>query len=142
MPTLTTARAIHQLPASASQQGYAVHLRAVVTYFDPGNHLLFVQERTDGVFVQTNGIEKLSLRAGDEVEVTGVTLASFAPDVGAARIEDNRPRGFASPQSREIRKRELGPRGLPLARTRGNCPARRPGNGGHPAYAGLGQGYV
>jgi diguanylate cyclase (GGDEF)-like protein len=97
--TLTTARAIHQLPASASQQGYAVHLRAVVTYFDPGNHLLFVQERTDGVFVQTNGIEKLSLRAGDEVEVTGVTLASFAPDVGAARIRIIGHAGLPAPKA-------------------------------------------
>jgi hypothetical protein len=38
--TLTTALAVHQLPLSAAQRGYPVHLRAVVTYFDPGNHLL------------------------------------------------------------------------------------------------------
>lgn len=84
--TLTTARAVHQLPLSASRYGYPVRLRAVVTYFDPGNHLLFVQDRTDGVFVQTGDMEKLPLRAGDEVEVTGATVASFAPDVAAARI--------------------------------------------------------
>jgi diguanylate cyclase (GGDEF)-like protein len=84
--TLTTALAVRQLPLAAARRGYAVRLRAVVTYFDPGNHLLFVQDRTDGIFVQTSGTAKLSLRAGDAVEITGATVASFAPDVVADSI--------------------------------------------------------
>ena len=84
--TLTTALAVHQLPLSAAQRAYPVHLRAVVTYFDPGNHLLFVQDPSDGIFVELSEKEKASMQAGDEVEVTGVTTADFAPDVAKARI--------------------------------------------------------
>ena len=70
--TMTTALAIHQLSLSAAKRAYPVHLRAVVTYFDPGDHLLFVQDASDGIFVELNEKEKGSMRAGDEVEVVFV----------------------------------------------------------------------
>src|ERR1019366_154038 len=70
--TLTTALEVHQLPLSAAQRAYPVRLRAVVTYFDPVGHLFFVQDRSDGIFIELNDKEKVSMRAGDDVEVTGV----------------------------------------------------------------------
>jgi diguanylate cyclase (GGDEF)-like protein len=84
--TLTTALEVHQLPLSAARRAYPVRLRAVVTYFDPFNHLLFVQDPSDGIFVELNDKEKVSMRAGDDVEVTGVSTADFAPDVAKARV--------------------------------------------------------
>jgi diguanylate cyclase (GGDEF)-like protein len=84
--TLTSALQVHQLPLTAAQRAYPVQLRGVVTYFDPGNHLLFVQDPSDGIFVELSEKEKGSMRAGDAVEVTGVTTADFAPDVAGARI--------------------------------------------------------
>ena len=96
---LTTALGVHQLPLSAAARAYPVHLRAVVTYFDPGDHLLFVQDSSDGIFVELSEKEKASMRAGDEVDVVGVTTADFAPDVAEGRI------------------RVLGHPGLPAPRT-------------------------
>ena len=84
--TLTTALEVHQLSPRAAQRAYPVRLRAVVTYFDSFNHLLFVQDPSDGIFVELSDKEKAALRAGDDVEVTGVSTADFAPDVAKARI--------------------------------------------------------
>ena len=84
--TLTTALAVHHLSLIAAQRAYPVQLRAVVTYFDPFNHILFVRDSTDGIFVELSVKEKASLRAGDAVEISGVTTADFAPDVAKGRI--------------------------------------------------------
>jgi diguanylate cyclase (GGDEF)-like protein len=85
---LTTALQVHSLPLAAAQLGFPVHLRAVVTYFDPVAHILFVQDRTDGVFVGLREERREPLRAGDLVDVTGVTVAGgFAPDVSKAQVE-------------------------------------------------------
>jgi diguanylate cyclase (GGDEF)-like protein len=86
-PALTTALAVHRLPVSLAQRAYPVHLRAVVTYYDPGDHLLFVQDSSDGIFVEPSDKETVSLKAGDDVEITGQTTADFAPDVAKARIK-------------------------------------------------------
>jgi diguanylate cyclase (GGDEF)-like protein len=84
---LTTALEVHSLPLAAAELGYPVHLRAVVTYFEPFGHLLFVQDRTDGVFVRLREKRRVPLRAGDLVDVSGVTMAGgFAPDVTKAEV--------------------------------------------------------
>ena len=85
---LSTALEVHSLPLDAAQLGYPVHLRAVVTFFDPVAHLLFVQDRTDGVFVRLREERPVPLRAGDLVDVKGVTIAGgYAPDVSKAEVE-------------------------------------------------------
>jgi diguanylate cyclase (GGDEF)-like protein len=83
---LTTAREVHDLPPTAARLGHQIHLRAVVTYFDPANHLLFVADGTDGIFVELSDLEGVSLRAGDEVDVTGVSGPDFAPNVDKAHV--------------------------------------------------------
>ena len=84
---LTTALEVHSLPLDAAQLGYPVHLRALVTYFSPASYLLFVEDRTDGVFVSLRDPGRVPLRAGDVVDVTGVTIAGgYAPDVGKAEV--------------------------------------------------------
>jgi len=86
-PILTTALEVHSLPLAAAELGYPVHLRAVVTFFEPLEHLLFVQDHTDGVFVRLREERRAPLRAGALVDVTGVTMAGgFAPDVSKAEI--------------------------------------------------------
>ena len=83
---LTTALAVHRLPLAAAQRGYAARLRAVVTFSDSANELLFVQDPTDGIFIERSPKDKTPLAAGDEVEVNGVSTANFAPDIGLARV--------------------------------------------------------
>jgi diguanylate cyclase (GGDEF)-like protein len=87
--TLTTALQVHQLPAVAAKRAYPVRLRAVVTYYDPGEQIFFVQDSSDGIFVDLNDQDDkgLPIRAGDEVEVIGVTAADFAPNVAETRIK-------------------------------------------------------
>lgn len=96
---LTTALEVHRLPLSAAARAYPVHLRAVVTYFDPGDHLLFVQDSSDGIFVELSEKETASMRAGDEVNVAGVTTADFAPDVAEARIKVLGHPGLPAPKT-------------------------------------------
>jgi len=56
-----------------------VSVRGVVTYFDPYWSLLFVQDRTAAVFVNTSGLD-LRLKAGDLVDVSGVSgPGDYAP---------------------------------------------------------------
>ena len=56
-----------------------VSIRGVVTYFDPYWSLLFVQDRTAAVFVNTRGLN-LRLRPGDLVDVSGVSgPGDYAP---------------------------------------------------------------
>lgn len=94
---LTTAREAHSLPNGVARFGYDVRLRAVVTFSDPVNHLLFVQDHTDGIFVEPR--HSPALRAGDSVEITGVTAADFAPDVAKAQVKVIGHRGLPAPGS-------------------------------------------
>ena len=56
-----------------------VTVRAVVTYFDPDWHLLFVQDDTAAAFVNLADLE-MQLRPGDLIDISGVSsLGDFAP---------------------------------------------------------------
>jgi signal transduction histidine kinase len=51
VPVLTTAEQIRRLTPEEAERGYAVQVRGVVTYYDPGAKVLIVQDSTNGVFV-------------------------------------------------------------------------------------------
>src|ERR1022692_1134958 len=79
LPILTTARTVHSLTAEEAARAYPVHLRAVVTYYDPyidARHgALFTQDSTGGIFVAIPKKPVLPLQAGTLVDVVGVTSA-------------------------------------------------------------------
>ncbi|MGA3023689.1 MAG: ATP-binding protein [Bryobacteraceae bacterium] len=85
---LTEVRQFHRLSALEARREYPLHVRGTVTYFDPLTHNTFVQDRTEGTYVFTNGIEGLpAMRAGDEVDIAGVTFpGDFAPTIGKPSI--------------------------------------------------------
>ena len=89
-PTLAirdTARGIHELTAVEASRRYPVRLRGVVTYSDSFNGVLFIQDRTDGIFVSIDDANSSVLRAQDWVEVTGETTpGDFAPGVTRAHF--------------------------------------------------------
>ena len=88
LPVKTTARAVHRLSADQAAREYPVRLRGVVTYSDSFNGTLFIQDRTDGIFVSLDDSRASLLRTGDEIEVTGVTApGSFAPSVTKAHFK-------------------------------------------------------
>ena len=100
LPLLTRAEQVRQLSAGQAERAYPVRLRGVVTYFDSESPDLFVQDSTAGIWVDLGDSAKLSLRAGQLVEVEGVTSAGdFAPQIAKPTV------------------RILGEASLPVART-------------------------
>jgi hypothetical protein len=64
--------------------GYPVRLKGVVTYYDPEEPDLFVQDATAGIWVNLEIVKpNVPVKAGDLLEVEGITEApDFAPQVG------------------------------------------------------------
>jgi diguanylate cyclase (GGDEF)-like protein len=90
LPMLTTTRQVHTLAPKQAALGYPVHLRGVVTYYDPyqgGHPALFVADSTGGVFVQVTPQPTLAVRAGSIVEVSGFSdPGGFAPIVVRPKV--------------------------------------------------------
>jgi diguanylate cyclase (GGDEF)-like protein len=88
--TLVTARSVHELTPEEAARAYPVHLRGVATYFDPDlNDLpdLFVHDSTGSIFVEFSSPPHLRLRAGDLVDVVGVSgPGDFAPVVDKPQV--------------------------------------------------------
>jgi signal transduction histidine kinase/CheY-like chemotaxis protein len=78
---MTDAASIRRLSGFDTSRRHRVHLRGVVTYFDPAWNLTFVQDATAGVFVYGGGVSR-PIVAGDAVDVLGVAnIGGFAPAV-------------------------------------------------------------
>jgi diguanylate cyclase (GGDEF)-like protein len=95
--TLTTAREAHDLSLQEAGRGLPVHLRAVVTYYDP--HIdprrpaFFVHDSSGALFVISAPVP--GLRAGMLVEIDGESAAGdFAPVVKATRVKVVGERGL------------------------------------------------
>jgi signal transduction histidine kinase/ActR/RegA family two-component response regulator len=79
---LTSAAEVHHLPAMLADNEYPVHLTGVVTYFNPLSQLLFLQDKTAGIFISAQGSKLPALKSGETISVRGVTAAGgFAPVV-------------------------------------------------------------
>ena len=105
LPTLTTARQAHSLTTEEAKRAYPIHLRAVVTYYDPylssGFAALFVHDSTGSIFVKLPTGLIGDLPAGTVVDVRGVSdPGRFAPYVikpeirviGLSSLPGNPPR--------------------------------------------------
>jgi diguanylate cyclase (GGDEF)-like protein len=77
LPALTTTQAVHNLAPEDAARDLPVHLRAVVTYYDPyidpRHGALFVCDKTGCIFVSVPVRPILPLRAGSLVEISGVS---------------------------------------------------------------------
>jgi signal transduction histidine kinase/DNA-binding response OmpR family regulator len=77
--TLTTVAQIRELDAEEAKRSYPIHIRAVVTDYDPGGHVMFVQDQTAGIYVNTIG-QSPDIKSDQLVEVDGYTgPGDFAP---------------------------------------------------------------
>jgi diguanylate cyclase (GGDEF)-like protein len=81
---LTTLHAIRALTLSEAQKGLPVAFEATVTYYNPIDVDLFVQDGDDAIYVEAKTSE--ALLPGDRVLVRGKTRASFTPDIVAESI--------------------------------------------------------
>lgn len=88
---ITTARAVHSLSLDQAVRAYPVHLRAVVTYYDPyidpRHGAVFVCDVSGCIFVSVPVRPVLSLKAGTMGDITGVTgPGDFAPVILAGVV--------------------------------------------------------
>jgi signal transduction histidine kinase/CheY-like chemotaxis protein len=84
LPLLQTAQEVRQLTAAEAARGYPVRLEGVVTHSDPAWRFAFVQDESDGAFVEPAS-GRIEVRAGQHVRVEGVTAAgNFVPIVSKA----------------------------------------------------------
>jgi diguanylate cyclase (GGDEF)-like protein len=89
---LSTCRAAHEISLAEASQGYPVHLRAVVTYYDaevdPRHAALFVHDATGSVFMALPSRPVLPLKPGTLVDVEGETgTGDYAPVVSNPRLK-------------------------------------------------------
>jgi len=83
---LTTVAQIRALPPSSVGKGVPVELRATLTYYQPADGIVFVQDATGGIFVQAPA-NAPPLHAGDVALIEGTTVESgFAANILARRI--------------------------------------------------------
>ena len=80
LPTLTTLREVYNLSAEGARRGYPIHVRAVVTYYDPirDSHRIefFLHDATGSIFAGVRGGATWAGPAplpGTLVDVTGVS---------------------------------------------------------------------
>ncbi|WP_161571066.1 GGDEF domain-containing protein [Granulicella sibirica] len=78
--TITSAGRLHELPASEAVNR-KVHLIGTVSYYDPNEAVMFFQDSTGGVFVNSDHI--YPVRTGDLVEVDGFANPSFRSEVAS-----------------------------------------------------------
>ena len=83
---VTDAATVRRLSVGDTALRHRVRLRGLVTYYDPAWRLVFVQDDTAGVYVNTEGATS-PFAVGDAVEVEGETdTGGFAPSVTNATI--------------------------------------------------------
>lgn len=77
--TVTTLKGIHALTKAEARSGRPVAFEATVTYYNPSDVDLFVQDGGEAIYVETT--PNANLAPGDRVMVRGHTRASFSTDV-------------------------------------------------------------
>jgi len=91
LPALTKAHDAHSLTSEQAARSYPVHLRAVVTYYDPyidpRHPTVWVSDRSGGIYVELSSVPAVPFKAGDLLELTGVSGAGgYAPIVKASVV--------------------------------------------------------
>ncbi len=104
------AHAVHSMPSAEAAHRYPVHLRAVLTFYDPyvdpRRGVIFVCDRSGCVFVSVPSRPVLSILPGDLVDIVGVTgPGDYASIVDASRIETVGHAGL--PKAREVTMEDL-----------------------------------
>ena len=83
LPVLSTIGQVRALSPTEADKRYPIHVKAVVTYFDPNSQDIFLADDTGGIWSHWVRTQP-KLQAGDFLDVTGVTSFSFAPDLSDA----------------------------------------------------------
>ena len=83
-PILTSLHVVRALSNADAAQERPVAIQATVTYYRSYEHILFVQDGIDAIFVNSSDI--LQIAPGDKVLIEGSTRTSFRPILVASKI--------------------------------------------------------
>jgi len=82
---LSTVRQVRQLAPEEVDHGVPVQITGVITYYEPPENILFVQDRTGGIFIRVD--HTFPVHAGDRVRVRGFTARSFRSVIASNSIK-------------------------------------------------------
>ncbi|MGA2182322.1 MAG: response regulator [Bryobacteraceae bacterium] len=86
-PVLTSIHQVRSLLPNEAMRRHPVHVRATVTYYEPRNYIVFVEDRNDGIYVSPHDLPVTGVRVGDLVDIEAVSQAgNFAPILGEPRV--------------------------------------------------------
>jgi signal transduction histidine kinase len=109
LPLLTNAWQVHHLSGAEADRLYPVHVQGVVTYYETNIPELFIQDETDGMFID---LEKLKRKpafqpaVGQWLEITGHSRkGGFSPDIVPEEIGLRGTRPL--PEPREVSYEEM-----------------------------------
>ncbi len=91
LAVMMTARGVHDLSPEDAARDLPVHLRAVVTYYDPyidvRHAAIFVHDASGGVFVSVPARPILDIKPGTLVDITGVSNSGdYAPVISSNQV--------------------------------------------------------
>jgi diguanylate cyclase (GGDEF)-like protein len=85
-PELTNASAIRALSASQAKETRLVHVRGIVTFYNPVQQLLFFEDKTGWVYVDIK--HPYPLVAGSRVEIWGTTGRGYSTQIEPTEIRE------------------------------------------------------
>jgi diguanylate cyclase (GGDEF)-like protein len=85
-PTLTSVASVHELSAAQASAAVPARITGVVTFFDEDWKLLFVQDRTGGIFLPYSG-SSFAISPGMRLTISGLTNpGNYAPVIAAPKF--------------------------------------------------------
>ena len=78
--------AIRSLRSDQAAEARLVHLRGIVTYYDPEQQVFFIQDPTGAIYLDTT--QRFPVAAGSRVEVWGKTASGYTSEVVPAEIRE------------------------------------------------------
>ena len=95
-PILTTVAQIHALTRDQAAQGLPVELHAIVTYYEPTEGQVFVQDSTGGLYIASPP-KPPALSPGDAILIRGTTTPSYSVNVKATEMRFEHRAQFPQP---------------------------------------------
>jgi signal transduction histidine kinase/CheY-like chemotaxis protein len=101
-PVLETVGAVRDLSPERAATHIPVSLRATVTYYNPKNRDLFVQDGTGAIFVET--AKPVAVRAGSVVQVSGFSSPDFTNAISSAKVAEIGRGPLPKPEKVDVEK--------------------------------------
>ena len=87
-PVLTSIHQVRSLSPNEAMRKYPVHIRATVTYYDPGGYIVFVEDRNDGIYISPHELAVIGDAASGTWSISTLfrQAGNFAPILGQPHV--------------------------------------------------------